>query len=597
MQAYRRLLSYAAPYWRSWLTIVLVTLLSTAFSLLQPWPLKVLIDSVLGDVAMAPGAANAIAWLPGATTRQGLLVWVVAAGLAFFVAGSIADVVLTVKWTRVGRRMVYDLARDLFARLQRRSLVFHRRHSVGDSISRIAGDSWAVHTVVDTLLFAPGHALFTIVAMVAVMARLDPWLTLLALGVTPFMGGSAWLFGKPIRRAARAKREIESRIQSHVQQTLGGIPLVQAFGREDLEQRRFQDNASAAIRAHQRSALIGSAYGLGSGLITTLGTAAVLWLAARRVLDGRLTVGTTMVFLAYLGTLQAQLAAFSGIYAAMQGAGASIDRVMEVLDSDESVQDRPGAPPLPPVRGHVAIEDAVFGYDDHSILESVTLEARPGETIAIVGHTGAGKSTLVSLIPRFFDVWTGRVLIDGHDVRDVQVRSVRDQVALVLQEPFLFPISVADNIAYARPGASRDEIVAAARAANAHRFIEKLPQGYATVLGEQGATLSGGERQRLSIARAILKDAPILILDEPTSALDAETEHALLEALERLMKGRTTFIIAHRLSTIRRATKIVVLDRGVIVEEGTHEVLLASGGPYSRLHDLQFGTIAGTPAA
>jgi ATP-binding cassette subfamily B protein/subfamily B ATP-binding cassette protein MsbA len=317
------------------------------------------------------------------------------------------------------------------------------------------------------------------------------------------------------------------------------------------------------------------------------------------VLDGRLTLGTTLVFIAYLAMLQRELQAFPNAYTAVQSAGASLDRVRELLAAqDGEVADRPGAPALPRSAGDVSIEEVTFGYAvDQPVLRGASLRARPGETVAIVGPTGAGKSTLVSLIPRFVDPQSGRVLIDGVDVRNVTVRSVRDQVAVVLQEPFLFPMSVAANIEIGRPGASRREIEEAARAARAAEFVERLPHGYDTVLGERGATLSGGERQRLAIARAILKDAPILILDEPTSALDAETEHALLAAFDRLMQGRTTFVIAHRLSTIRGATTIVVMDGGRVVEQGSHAELLALGGLYRHLYRLQSREPAENPAA
>ena len=594
---YRRLLTYAAPHTRGWVTIVGATSLSTALSLVQPWPLKVLVDHVLGDVPVRGSMGAVIERLPWSATPGMLAVWVVLAGLFIFAVNSALEVVLSLQWTRVGRRMVYQLSRDLFARVQRRSLPAHSRHSVGDSMGRVAVDAWSVHSVIDTLLFAPGHALLTTIAMVAIMLRLDAGLTLLAFAVAPFMTATAWFFGRPIRETARARRDIESRLHSHVHQTLTGVSVVQAFAREEDEQRRFEDLATVAIRAHQRTTLVVSLYSLGSGLAATAGTALVMWAAAMRVLDGRLTLGTALVFLAYVASLQWQLSAFATMYATLQSAGASVDRVMDVLNDDDAVHERAGATPLPAVRGNVLIEDVAFGYrPEQPVLRGVSIAAAPGDVIAIVGSTGAGKSTLVGLIPRLFDPSSGRVLIDGQDVRNVQLKSLRDQVALVLQEPFLFPISVRENIGLGRPDATQAEIEAAARAANAHDFIAALPGGYDTVIGERGATLSGGERQRLAIARAFLKNAPILILDEPTSALDAETERAIVEALHRLMCGRTTFIVAHRLSTIRDATTVVVLEDGQVVEQGPARQLLLRGGRYSQLHHLQFAESAGSAA-
>ncbi len=570
--------------------IFIVTLLSGVFGLLQPWPMKILIDNVLGKRPLSGTLAHIATFFPGASTRGGLLTWVVLATLVFFAANSLTDVILTRAWIRVSRGMVYELGSDIFAHLQRRSLLFHSRNSVGDSISRITGDSWCVFTVVETLLFAPLHSFITLVGVLIVMVHMDLTLTLVSIGLTPFAGGLTVLFARRVRATIKRQREIQSNIQSHVQRTFTGISIVQAFTREDREHRRFQEFAADSIRAQQSNVFVGSFARLCVGLVSSLGAALVLWIAARHVMEGRLTIGSLLVFLAYLAILRGQLKTFTGMYGVLQGVGVGVDRVMGVLEGDLEVQDRAGAIALPPVQGHVRIEHAVFGYEqEQPVLRDICIEALPGETVAIVGATGVGKSTLVSLIPRFFDPWSGRVTIDGYDVRDVQVKSVREQVALVLQEPFLFPVSIADNIAYGRPDAGRDEIEAAARAANAHAFIDRLPAGYDTMVGERGATLSGGERQRLSIARALLKDAPILILDEPTSALDAETESLLLEALERLMQGRTTFIIAHRLSTIRRADRIVVLQDGTVVETETHANLLASNGVYARLHRIQLG--------
>ena len=591
MHKYRRLLQYARGQRFYFVLIFALTVVSSALAALQPWPLKLLADYVLGKIPTPPALNQTLGFFALKPTWTVLLWIAVLGGFALFLLNSVLEVVLTQFWTLAGRRMVYDLAGDLFARLQRRSLLFHARKSVGDTLGRVTGDSWCVYQVFTTLFFTPANALLSLIFMAWLMAWLDPVLTPLAFVVAPFMAGASFLLGKPVRLAAKLKREIEIRIQSHVQQTLTGIPVVQAFVQEEREQERFQQFADGVIHAQQRTTLISSLNSLGSGLIATLGTGIILWFGALHVAEHRLTVGGLLVFLGYLVSLQTQMKTLAGVPTALQGLSAGVDRVSEVLEAAPEIADAPGAPALPRVRGQVALENVTFGYEpNHPVLRDISLEARPGETLAIVGATGAGKTTLVNLIPRFCDPWQGCVRLDGHDLRAVQVQSLRSQIALVLQEPFLFPFSIADNIAFAKPAVSRAEVEAAARAANAHEFIQRLPQGYDTVLSERGVTLSGGERQRLSIARALLKDAPVLILDEPTSALDAETEQAILQALEKLMAGRTTFIIAHRLSTIRRADRIVVLENGSIAESGSHEELLGRGGLYARLHDLQFET-------
>ncbi len=589
MQKYRRLLEYARPHRRFFVFIFLLTMAASALAALQPLPFAFLADCVLGTRPLPSAFRSCLDAFSIAPTPAHLVGVAVFGGLALFALNSLLEMGLTWAWTLGGRRMVYALAEDLFARLQRRSLLFHRRNSVGDMMGRVATDSWAVYQVVDTLFFAPGHALLTMVVISFLMAQLDATLMALSLLIAPFMVGASFLVGKPLRAAAKLKREIESRIQSHIQQTLTGIPVVQAFVQEEREHERFQQFADAAIAAQQRSTLIGSINSLSSGLVTVLGTGVILWLGARHVLAGALTIGDLLKFLFWLSLLQSQVKVFADIYTKAQGLSASVDRVHEILEAGPELKEKPDALALPAARGHVQIDRVTFGYEPgRPVLRGVSLQARPGETLAIVGATGAGKTTLVNLVPRFFDPWEGRVTVDGHDVRDVRLRDLREQIAIVLQEPFLFPLSIADNIAYGRPAAARAEIEAAARVANAHEFIARMPQGYDSVIGERGATLSGGERQRISIARALLKDAPILILDEPTSALDAETERLVLEALQRLMKGRTTFLIAHRLSTVRGADCIAVFKEGQIAEHGTHGELLARGALYAHFYGTAF---------
>jgi ATP-binding cassette subfamily B protein/subfamily B ATP-binding cassette protein MsbA len=479
--------------------------------------------------------------------------------------------------------MVYDLGADLFLHVQRLSLIFHSRRPVGDTIARVTVDPYCVQMLVTGVLLPLVQSVVMLAAMFAIMWRLDVSLSLLALSVVPFLAAAIHVFSRPMRERMRERLDLEARMMSSVEQALVAIPAVQAFTREDVELARFRHQAGATVTAYERSTVADMWFKLVVGLVTAAGTATIMWLGGRHALDGHVTVGTVLVFIAYLAALYGPLNTMTYSASTLQHAAANADRVMDVLDTPPDVRERPDARAVR-LRGHVRYEDVTFGYaPDHAVLTGASLEARPGETIAIVGASGAGKTTLVNLLVRFFDPWTGRITVDGMDLRDVRLRSLRQQVALVLQDAFIFPMTVAENIAYGRPDASREAIVAAARAANAHDFVTCLADGYDTVVGERGTTLSGGEKQRLSIARAFLKDAPILILDEPTSALDAHAESLLLDALQRLTRGRTTFIIAHRLSTIRDADRIVVVDGGRIVAQGRHAELLQQDGIYARL--------------
>lgn len=584
----RRLLPYWRAAWMDTTTGVALLFLAAAIELLQPWPLKLLVDYVLGSRPVPLWLANL--WPSFRTGNK--------AGMITGLCGAILVQALAYRFTflgsqylliRVGARMVRQLRVDVCDHLHRLSLTYHDRTRVGDSIYKAAYDTTAALSLTSQALAPAATAVVTFVGILLVVAWLDWYLTLVALLAGPLFLLLIRVFGATIERRSKDYHEKESSLVSILQESLSSIRAVQAFSREPETSSIVTRQADESLAAIKRQVFAQLAFSSSVGLVMAMGITAVVWIGAHRVLAGYLSLGDVILFLAYLGMLYQPMNAFSQSANVVHTARSQLSRVFEVLDTAPEIAERAGAVELPHLAGRIEFRGVSFGYEREAVLKGVDLTVEAGETIAVVGRTGAGKTTLISLLLRFYDPTEGEILIDGRDLRDLKISWLRHQIGVVLQDAILFHATIADNIAYARPGATRAQIEMAAQSALADNFIRSTPQGYDTVLGERGVTLSGGQRQRLAIARAFLKDAPILVLDEPSSALDAETEAALMVAVKQLAKGRTTFIISHRLSTVRHADRVIVLDGGGIVESGTHDELLALGRLYRRLYVSHWG--------
>lgn len=568
-------------------SLLFLAVIGVAVEALLPWPLKLVIDNVLTEQPLPP-AADWLAALPGGATTTGLLAWLAAAVVSVFLVSQGLQLVRSALQVRVATRLQHALGAQVLARVQILSLLYHRRAQKGDLARRITMDTNCLGTLLTGILLPLAAACLTLVVLFTIMWQLDSALAILAAVVALPMAAMMRFFGARMTDRAYEHQEAEGQVWSRAEQTLTALPVVQAFGREAHESTRFTGVAERSIRAYMRSLVAQVQFKIGIDGCEALGIASVMFLGGIHVLQGQISLGTLIVFLSYLTALYAPLLAFAYLAPTLAGAMGSARRVLEIMDAQGVIESEPHVPAyIAPAgcRGGVRMEGVVFGYRAADpVLRGIDLEVRAGETLALVGRSGAGKSTLVSLIPRLFDPWQGRVMIDGQDVRKARLEWVRGACAVVLQEPFILPLTIAENISYGRPAATRSQIEAAARAANAHDFIERLEHGYDTAVGERGMTLSAGQRQRISIARALLKDAPILIMDEPTSALDLLSEASVLQALERLKAGRTSIVIAHRLSTIRRADRIIVLDQGQLAEDGPHEALIETSVLYRTLY-------------
>src|SRR5213592_2715994 len=571
---YRRLLRQARPYWLHLAALFGIGLLASPLALLDPVPLKIVFDSVLSSHPL-PAYLRTV--LPSAVLGSaGALL--VAIGLLLGVAALTQLQALANRFMQayVGERLVLGFRTRLVQHAQRLSLSYHDSKGSADSLYRIQQDAAVIDKIMVEGIIPFVAAAVTLVMMIVVTLRLDWQLALVALGVSPPLFVLSRLYRPRMRRQSRHVKKLESSALAVVQETLGALRVVKAFGQESRESDRFVHRSTEGVAARIRLALMEGRYGVLVGLTSALGTAAVLFIGVRHVVEGVLTVGQLWMALRYLDKLYEPLKTISKKAAGIQSYLASAERAFALLDEQPEVPERADARPIARAAGRLAFRQVCFAYGpDRPVLHDMSFEIAPGTRLGIVGATGAGKTTLISLLTRFYDPSNGAILLDGVDLRDYKLLDLRRQFAIVLQDAVLFSLSIAENIAYAAPGASREQVVAAAQAANAHEFIERLPQGYDTEVGERGVKLSGGQRQRIALARAFLKDSPVLILDEPTSSVDAKTERAIVDALERLKQARTVIVISHRSTTLAGCSAFLTVDGGRVVAQTTPRPVVA----------------------
>ena len=574
MKNYRRLLMYIKPYLGRLFLAIICIIIASGANLYLPWIIKDMIDKVLAEKDMAMLNIISISIVVVFAIRGFFYYW-----QSYLVS-------------YIGQRVVVDVREVMFRKFQRMPMAYFDKHQTGETMSYITNDVAAIQAaLVDNLIEFFTEAAI-LIGSIAMMLYLDWKLTLLTLITVPLVGSAMKIFGRKIKKSGTLIQEKIAELTALLQESISSIRIIKSFVREDYEIKRFQVENNLNFRAMMKNVQLTSLLTPTVEFLAAVAVTLIVWFGGYEVVNGIMSAGALVAFLTYAVNLANPVKRLSRIYGRMQQAMAAIDRIFHVLDLEEKVTDKIDAKILPKVRGHVQVENITFSYDNkHNALENVSFEVQPGQMIAFVGPSGAGKSTIANLIPRFYDVNSGAIKIDGYDIRDVTANSLREQIGIVPQETLLFSTTVMENIRYGRLDATDSEVIAAAKAANADKFILELPEGYQTQIGERGLNLSGGQRQRMAIARAMLKNPQILILDEATSALDTESEKIVQAALDELMKGRTSFVIAHRLSTIFGADQIFVIDKGKICEHGTHHELLKLNGVYSHLYNIQFSNL------
>ena len=574
----------------------LLVIFVAAMQVALPWPMKIIVDDVLQPLGKS-GTETTPEFLGLASLGPlQLLLLAASALLVLTVMNSAADYLGTRLLNGVGEKTMATIRADVFVHLQRLSLSFHDKQRLGDLVTRTTTDVDYVRSLMVSMLSVLLPNIFILGFITTICVLVDPTFALIGLAVAPLMFVTVLVYRRRIKSASKEARSRDSDIAAAMSETFASVRVMQTYTSETHHEEAFRFRNDGRMNAGLRVIRLQSMFSPMVDVIATLGTVLVLWIGAQRVLDGTMTLGLLLVFIAYLKAMYAPMKSLAKLTTVISRGQASAERIQEILDTAPAVADQPGAVPAPPLSGEVELRNVSFGYQDRDVLHGISLKAEAGSLVAITGPTGAGKSSVVSLIPRLYDVTTGTVLLDGIDVRELQIPTVRKQISMVLQESILFRGSIYDNIAYGCEGVTREQVLAAAEAAYVDEFVSDLPQGYDTPVAERGVTLSGGQRQRIAIARALVRDSPIVILDEPTSGLDAISEQYVMRGLDRLMTGRTVIVIAHRLSTLKRADRIYVLDHGRIIETGRHEELVAAGGLYSRLDEIQHPKEPAIPA-
>ncbi len=586
----RRLFKYVAKYRSMLLLISVLGLIGVVFEVAKPLPVKLVIDNVLGSQPL-PGFMQG--WFPNMglfESKKGLLyacviVMLVIALVNFLVTRLVFNLTVT-----MAQRLVFDLMVDFFAKLQRLSLSFYSKNKVGDLLQRMSGDVFVVYFLVAQIILPALTSLVCLGGMFYIMSRIDLVLALVAFSVVPVLMLLLGFFAKPMNDTTMVQYKTQGTFSAFLQQSLSNMKIIQAFSRESFMHQKLKEHALEFSNAYIVANRVAMTYTQVSVLVTGIASAIIVIMGAFRGFNGTLSVGDLFIFLGYLTALSGPVNSLTTALGASVAIGARGKRVFDILDSDEVVKEKHHAVELKNPKGEIEFKDVVFGYGNalqEPVLKNISFRAMPGQVIALVGPTGAGKTSIISLMSRFYDPWKGAILFDGVNISDLKLHSLRENVTTVLQEPFIFPMTIAENISFGNPDASFEEIIEAAKGSQAHDFIMKMPEGYETMVTETGSSLSGGERQRIAIARAFLRRSPVLILDEPTSAVDALTEAKIFEALSHFSKGKTVFLISHRLSTIKHADQIFTLKDGKVVERGTHQSLLQENKVYAGLYKYQ----------